>query len=65
MAGRPPEMRPPQVSAPECAPKEADVAEPRLICPTYGLEKFDLMVSLGLLREAYRDGETVIYEVLG
>lgn len=35
-----------------------------LTCPTGGLEKFDTMQTLGLLREVYRNGSTVIYEVL-
>ena len=35
-----------------------------LTCPTHAFEKFDTMVVEGILREAYRDGDTVIYEVL-
>lgn len=34
-----------------------------LTCPTGGLDKFDEMESLGLLRAIYHDGDTAIYEV--
>jgi YYY domain-containing protein len=34
-----------------------------LICPTGGIEKFEAMESLGMLRAVYRNGGTVIYEV--
>ncbi|MFQ5922009.1 MAG: hypothetical protein ACE5M4_04130, partial [Anaerolineales bacterium] len=35
-----------------------------LACPTGGLEKFEAMESLGILRAVYRNGSTTIYEVL-
>jgi YYY domain-containing protein len=35
-----------------------------LACPTGGLKKFDAMESLGILRAVYRNGNTIIYEVL-
>lgn len=35
-----------------------------LSCPTGGLEKFETMESLGILRAVYRNGSTIIYEVL-
>jgi hypothetical protein len=35
-----------------------------LACPTGGLEKFEAMESLGILRAVYRNGSTIIYEVL-
>jgi YYY domain-containing protein len=35
-----------------------------LACPTGGLTKFDAMESLGILRAVYRNGSTIIYEVL-
>jgi YYY domain-containing protein len=34
-----------------------------LVCPTGGIEKFEAMESLGMLRAVYRNGGTVIYEV--
>ena len=35
-----------------------------LACPTGGLEKFETMELLGILRAVYRNGSTTIYEVL-
>ena len=36
----------------------------QLSCPSHGFEKFEIMIAEGILREAYRQGDTVIYEVL-
>jgi YYY domain-containing protein len=36
-----------------------------LNCPTGGLEKFERMAGLGLLRPVYQQGGTTIYEVIG
>jgi len=62
MTGRPVDMRPPEVSPSECTPLSPEDPT-RLSCPTHGLEKFDAMAADGTLREVYRDGVTVIYEV--
>jgi uncharacterized membrane protein len=62
MAGRPMGMTAPQVPAVACSPIEGD--DLRLACPTHGLEKFELLAQQGALREVYRQGETVIYEVI-
>ena len=48
----------------ECTPLDPQATEVRLSCPADGLEKFDRMVDEGLLRLAYQDGGTVIYEVV-
>jgi len=63
MAGRPLGMRSPEVSAFECEPTSAEEPD-RLSCPTHGLEKFERMAAEGRLREVFRDGMTVIYEVV-
>ncbi len=57
-------MPTPDVSPAECELVDPDSTEGSLVCPTHGLEKFDAMAETGLLREIYRDGETVIYEVV-
>jgi hypothetical protein len=56
--------KPPLVGADECLPPDPQLPEGALRCPTHGLEKFETMVAHGILREAYRDGDTVVYEVL-
>jgi uncharacterized membrane protein len=48
----------------ECTVTDARADPSMLTCPTRGLAKFEQMVAQGLLREAYRDGGTVIYEVI-
>lgn len=63
LAGKPMGMGAPLVPPSACTPIAPDDLT-RLSCPTFGLAKFDTMVERGLLREAYRDGPTVIYEVL-
>ena len=62
--GRPLGVPNPEVQPSECEPQGEDPAISELVCPTFGLEKFDLMVDMGLLRDVYRDGSTVIYEVM-
>jgi hypothetical protein len=64
MSGRPLVTKPPLVGADECLPLDPQIPDGALRCPTHGLEKFLTMVADGTLREAYRDGETVVYEVL-
>jgi YYY domain-containing protein len=48
----------------ECTVTDAQTDPSALTCPTEGLAKFERMVAQGLLRQAYRDGGTVIYEVI-
>jgi YYY domain-containing protein len=62
--GRPLGAPNPEVQPSECEPQGDDPAISELLCPTFGLEKFELMVELGLLRDVYREGSTVIYEVI-
>jgi YYY domain-containing protein len=57
-------MRDPQVRPEECTPEDPAAPEGPLTCPTFGLEKFERMQEAGLLRIAYQNGETVIYEVV-
>ena len=64
MRGYPYGMEQPDVSALECKPINVDGSDSQLICPTYGLEKFDAMVAGGILKEVYRSGETQIFEVM-
>ncbi len=64
MRGYPYGMGQPDVSASDCEPINADVADSQLVCPTHGLEKFDVMVASGIFKEVYRSGETIILEVL-
>jgi hypothetical protein len=47
----------------DCVPYDPQGDPATLACPSGGLEKFDRMAELGLLREAFREGQTVIYEV--
>jgi hypothetical protein len=55
-------MSDPDVPADACQPMEA-ADNPALECPTFGLDKFDRMVDLGLLEVAYEIGGTRIYRV--
>ena len=64
MSGRPLVTKPPLVSPQECSPIDPQVADGALRCPTHGLEKFETMAAEGRLREVYRDGATVVYEVV-
>ena len=59
MAGRLVGQRTLDVPASQC-----ETLGSALACPTGGLEKFEAMESLGILRAVYRNGSTVIYEVL-
>ena len=59
MAGRLVGQRTLEVPASQC-----ETLGSALACPTGGLEKFDAMESLGILRAVYRNGSTIIYEVL-
>jgi hypothetical protein len=52
------------VSPQECSPVDAQAPDGALRCPTHGLEKFETMAAQGLLREVYRDGPSVVYEVV-
>ncbi|MFP3852984.1 MAG: DUF2298 domain-containing protein [Anaerolineales bacterium] len=56
-------MESPEVPAEACEPIEAGAEGPPLSCPTYGLEKFELMAQQGLLEVAYEVGDTRIYRV--
>jgi len=64
MAGRPVGMPQPDVDISECRPMDQEPGSGKYICPTYGLEKFEFMLDLGLLEEAFRTGKTVIYKVI-
>jgi YYY domain-containing protein len=64
MAGRPVGMPQPDVDISECRPMDSELDSGKFICPTYGLEKFEVMLELGLLQEAFRTGETAIYKVI-
>jgi len=64
MSGRPLVTKPPLVPAAECVALDPSIPDGALRCPTHGLEKFDAMTASGILREAYRDGDTVVYEVV-
>jgi YYY domain-containing protein len=62
--GRPLGVPNPEVLPSECEPTGDDPELSDLRCPTFGLEKFDIMVDMGILHEAYREGTTIIYEVV-
>ncbi len=64
MRGYPFGMTQPDVPASDCELIDPQVEDGRLACPTHGLEKFEVMQSSGILNEAYRTGDTVIYEVV-
>ncbi len=57
-------MCPLEVPPSECTPHDTGGQSLSLDCPTYALDKFSLMADAGLLREVYRGGSTVIYEVV-
>ena len=59
MSGRLVGQRTLDVPASQC-----EVLGSALACPTGGIQKFEAMESLGLLRAVYRNGSTTIYEVL-
>ncbi|MGD8605073.1 MAG: hypothetical protein PVF49_10935, partial [Anaerolineales bacterium] len=62
--GRPLGAPNPEVQPSDCEPQGEDAAISELLCPTFGLDKFELMVEMGLLQDVYREGATVIYEVM-
>jgi YYY domain-containing protein len=62
--GRPLGAPNPEVQPSECEPQGDDETISELTCPTYGLDKFELMAEMGLLEAVYREGSTVIYEVV-
>ena len=69
MSGRPPldgcyGLCPVEIPPEACHPVDAAQDPLRLVCPTGGLAKFDQMVAQGLLEEGFREGETIIYEVV-
>ena len=47
-----------------CSPLDPNASEVRFRCSSGGMEKFDRLAAEGFLRQAYRDGETVIYQVV-
>lgn len=58
------EWCPLQVPPEACTPLDANAPELGLRCPTGGLDKFERLAEGGVLREAFRQGRTVIYEVV-
>jgi len=53
----------------EIPPTECTALDPQgdpatLACPSGGLEKFEQMVQMGLLRVAFQEGQSAIYEVI-
>ncbi len=64
LTGRPYGMVTPSVPIEDCEPFNPGEGESRLRCPTHGLEKFDRMLSQGLLAVAYDGGQTLIYQVV-
>jgi YYY domain-containing protein len=63
-SGRPVGMRVPEVPISECRPMDPENDPNRLSCPTHALEKFEDMAAAGVLRPAFKYGETVVYEVV-
>jgi hypothetical protein len=57
-------MPQPDTAAADCSPIDATNPESALVCPTHGLAKFPRMVERGILRPAFQQGETTIYEVV-
>jgi len=57
-------MQSPDVSPSECVPVDPSVEVGPMVCPTHGFDKFETMVELGMLDEVFREGETLIYEVV-
>jgi uncharacterized membrane protein len=53
-----------ELPASDCAPYDPQGDRATLACPSGGLEKFERMAEMGLLRAAFREGQTVIYEVV-
>jgi hypothetical protein len=57
-------MQSPDVPPSECTPVDPSVEGGQMVCPTHGFDKFETMVELGMLDEVFREGETLIYEVV-
>jgi YYY domain-containing protein len=64
LSGRPYGMAAPSVPIEECLPFKPGGGDSQLRCPTHGLEKFERMATQGLLETAYKDGDTIIYQVV-
>ncbi len=64
LSGWPMGMTNPLVSAADCTPLDAANPASGLECPTHGLGKFSVMEQQGLLKAAFKDGGTTIYEVV-
>lgn len=64
LSGWPLGMPQPDTAAADCWPIDATIPQSPLECPTFGLEKFPKMVEQGILRPAYQQGQTTIYEVV-
>jgi YYY domain-containing protein len=64
MRGYPYGMGQPDVQASECEQIFTDSEDIQLVCPTYGLDKFEEMVAAGILKVVYQNGETQILEVV-
>jgi YYY domain-containing protein len=62
--GRPMGMQDPVVDPSDCDPVDSTSDSEDLVCPTFGLEKFERMEVMGNLDVVYQDGATAIYEVL-
>lgn len=52
------------ISPEDCTSENSEDPSVGLICPTFGLDKFERMVALDVLATAYSQGNTTIYEVL-
>ena len=52
-----------EISPEACISQNSDDPTAGMICPTFGLDKFEQMVASGKLTNAYSQGETTIFEV--
>jgi hypothetical protein len=57
-------LQDPDVHPSDCEPVNGQDEEEKLICPTFGLDKFESMVREGQLKKVYQEGATTIYEVV-
>jgi uncharacterized membrane protein len=53
-----------EIPVTECTALDPQGDPATLACPSGGLEKFDRMAQMGLLREVFQEGQTSIYEVV-
>ena len=53
-----------EIPVEECATLDPQGDPATLACPSGGLAKFEEMAAAGMLRAAFREGQTVIYEVV-